>query len=198
MGKSAGKMMGIVVAHLLIALPLAGCSCSRSGAESVSSDASAVALSSGAAASFASASSDAAASAYSVDVDAGEGGQEGDGSSAEVSSSAPTVGSSGGDFGSDAPEPQPAAHEHSWEWVPQWVDVVHREAYDKPVYRWATWCHKCGCEVSDSHGKDMILQGEKGHTLTDKQVLDHYEHVEAETHQEDRGYYRCSTCGETY
>ncbi len=215
-GKSAGKMMGFFVALLLIALPLAGCSCSRQGAESTSSDASTATSASGAAASSASASSDVAASASSDDVDADEGdddsseealssggsslSSQGSGSdySWSAPSSAPSGGSSDGDSGSGSSDPQPAAHEHSWEWVPQWVDVVHREAYDKPVYRWATWCHKCGCEVSDSHGKDMILQGEKGHTLTDKQVLDHYEHVEAETHQEDHGYYRCSTCGETY
>ena len=215
-GKSAGKMMGFFVALLLVALPLAGCSCSRQGIESASSDASAAASASGAAASSTSASSDAAASASSDDVDAGE---DNDDSSEEASSSgdsssssqgggsdsswtapssAPAGGSSGGDPSSETSEPQPAAHEHSWEWVPQWVDVVHREAYDKPVYRWATWCYKCNVEVSDSHGEDMFLQGDGGHNLTDKKVLDHYEHVEAETHQEDHGYYRCSTCGETY
>lgn len=218
-GKSAGKMMGIVVALLLVALPLAGCSCSRQGAESASSDASAVASASGAAASSASASSDAAASVSSDDVDAVEGEQEGDGSSAEASfsggsslssqgggsdyswsapSSAPSGGSSGDDSGSSAPSSQPAAHEHSWEWVPQWVDVVHREAYDEPVYRWAIWCYKCDVEVAKSHNEEMLLKGETGHTLTELKVLDHYEHVEAETHQEDHGYYRCSTCGETY
>ena len=75
---------------------------------------------------------------------------------------------------------------------------MHREAYDEPVYRWATWCYKCDVEVAKSHNEEMLLKGEKGHTLTDLKVLDHYEHVEAETHQEDYGYYRCSTCGETY
>ncbi len=212
--KSAGKMMGFFVALLLVALPLAGCSCSRQGAESASSDASAATSVSGAASS-ASASTDAAAGTSSDDVDANEGDGDsseeapssGDSSSSSQGgasdsswtvSSAPSGGSSGGDSGSGTSEPQPAAHEHSWEWVPQWVDVVHREAYDKPVYRWATWCYKCNIEVSDSHGEDMFLQGDGGHNLTDKQVLDHYEHIEAETHQEDHGYYRCSTCGETY
>ena len=214
-GKSAGKMMGIIVALLLVALPLAGCACSRQEAESASSDASAATSVSGAAASSTSVSSDAAASASSDDVDAGE---DNDDSSEETSSSgdsssssqgggsdsswtasfAPSGGSSDGDSGSGASEPQPAAHEHSWEWVPQWVDVVRREAYDKPVYRWATWCPVCDCEVSDDHNKEMLLKGEAGHTLTDLKVLDHYEHVEAETHQEDHGYYRCSTCGEMY
>ena len=75
---------------------------------------------------------------------------------------------------------------------------MHREAYDEPVYRWATWCYKCDVEVAKSHNEEMLLKGETGHTLTDLKVLDHYEHVEAETHQEDHGYYRCSTCGETY
>ena len=75
---------------------------------------------------------------------------------------------------------------------------MHREAYDEPVYRWATWCYKCDVEVAKSHNEEMLLKGEKGHTLTDLKVLDHYKHVEAETHQEDHGYYRCSTCGETY
>ena len=217
-GKSAGKMMGIIVALLLVALPLAGCACSRQEADPAASQASsaASAASASAGASSALASSDAAASASSDDVDAEEGSGESieeapssgdssasnqvggsDSSWAEVPS-APSGGSSDGDSESGASEPQPAAHEHSWEWVPQWVDVVHREAYDEPVYRWATWCHKCGCEVDDCHGEEMILQGEKGHTLTDKQVLDHYVHHDAETHQEDHGYYRCSTCGETY
>ena len=198
------------MALLLVALPLAGCSCSRQGAESAASQASSAASAS-AGASSASASSDAASGAPSGDVDA----EEGDDSSEEAPSSGDSSSSnqgggpnsswaeapsapSGGDSGSGSSEPQPAAHEHSWEWVPQWVDVVHREAYDEPVYRWATWCYKCNVEVSDSHGKDMILQGDGGHNLTDKKVLDHYVHHDAETHQEDHGYYRCSTCGETY
>ena len=215
MGKSAGKMMGIIVALLLFALPLAGCACSRQEADSAASQASSAALAS-AGASSASASSDAAASASSDDVDAEEGSGESieevpssgdssasnqvggsDSSWAEVPS-APSGDSSDGDSGSGASEPQPAAHEHSWEWVPQWVDIVHREAYDEPVYRWATWCYKCDVEVAKSHNEEMLLKGEKGHTLTDLKVLDHYKHVEAETHQEDHGYYRCSTCGETY
>ena len=214
MRKTACKMTGFFMALLLVALPLAGCSCSWQGAESASSQASSAASAS-AGASSASASSDAAASASSDDVDA----EEGDDSSEEAPSSgdssssnqgggpksswaeapsAPPSGSSGGGSGSGSSEPQPAAHEHSWEWVPQWVDIVHREAYDEPVYRWATWCYKCDVEVAKSHNEEMLLKGEKGHTLTDLKVLDHYKHVEAETHQEDHGYYRCSTCGETY
>ena len=198
------------MALLLVALPLAGCSCSRQEADPAASQASSAALAS-AGASSASASSDAAASASSDDVDA----EEGDDSSEEAPSSGDSSSSnqgggpnsswaeapsapSGGDSGSGSSEPQPAAHEHSWEWVPQWVDIVHREAYDEPVYRWATWCYKCDVEVAKSHNEEMLLKGEKGHTLTDLKVLDHYKHVEAETHQEDHGYYRCSTCGETY
>ncbi len=214
-GKSAGKMMGIIVALLLVALPLAGCACSRQEADPAASQASSAASAS-AGASSASASSDAAASASSDDVDAEEGSgksieeapSSGDSSAsnqaggsdsswAEVPS-APSGGSSDGDSGSGASEPQPAAHEHSWEWVPQWVDVVHREAYDEPVYRWAIWCYKCDVEVAKSHNEEMLLKGETGHTLTELKVLDHYEHHDAETHQEDHGYYRCSTCGETY
>ena len=214
-GKSAGKMMGIIVALLLVALPLAGCACSRQEADPAASQASSAASAS-AGASSASASSDAAASASSDDVDAEEGSGESieevpssgdssasnqvggsDSSWAEVPS-APSGDSSDGDSGSGASEPQPAAHEHSWEWVPQWVDVVHREAYDEPVYRWATWCPVCDCEVSDDHNKEMLLKGETGHTLTELKVLDYYKHHDAETHQEDHGYYCCSTCGETY
>ena len=198
------------MALLLVALPLAGCSCSRQEADPAASQVSSAASAS-AGASSASASSDAAASASSDDVDA----EEGDDSSEEAPSSGDSSSSnqgggpnsswaeapsapSGGDSGSGSSEPQPAAHEHSWEWVPQWVDIVHREAYDEPVYRWATWCYKCDVEVAKSHNEEMLLKGEKGHTLTDLKVLDHYKHVEAETHQEDHGYYRCSTCGETY
>ena len=198
------------MALLLVALPLAGCACSRQEADPAASQA-ASAASASAGASSASASSDAASGAPSGDVDA----EEGDDSSEEAPSSGDSSSSnqgggpnsswaeapsapSGGDSGSGSSEPQPAAHEHSWEWVPQWVDIVHREAYDEPVYRWATWCPVCDCEVSDDHNKEMLLKGETGHTLTDLKVLDHYEHVEAETHQEDHGYYRCSTCGETY
>ena len=208
--KTACKMTGFFMALLLVALPLAGCSCSWQGAESASSQASSAASAS-AGASSASASSDAAASASSDDVDAEEGSGEsieeapssGDSSSSNQGggpnsswAEAPSA-PSGGDSGSGSSEPQAPAHEHSWEWVPQWVDVVHREAYDEPGYRWATWCPVCDCEVSDDHNKEMLLKGETGHILTDLKVLDHYEHVEAETHQEDHGYYRCSTCGET-
>ena len=209
--KTACKMTGFFMALLLVALPLAGCSCSWQGAESASSQASSAASAS-AGASSASASSDAASGAPSGDVDAEEGSGEsieeapssGDSSSSNQGggpnsswAEAPSA-PSGGDSGSGSSEPQPAAHEHSWEWVPQWVDIVHREAYDEPVYRWATWCYKCDVEVAKSHNEEMLLKGEKGHTLTDLKVLDHYKHVEAETHQEDHGYYRCSTCGETY
>ena len=204
-------MTGFFMALLLVALPLAGCSCSWQGAESAASQASSAASAS-AGASSASASSDAASGAPSGDVDAEEGSGEsieeapssGDSSSSNQGggpnsswAEAPSA-PSGGDSGSGSSEPQPAAHEHSWEWVPQWVDIVHREAYDEPVYRWATWCYKCDVEVAKSHNEEMLLKGETGHTLTDLKVLDHYEHVEAETHQEDHGYYRCSTCGETY
>ena len=178
--KTACKMTGFFMTLLLVALPLAGCSCSWQGAESASLDASTATSVSGAAASSTSASSDAAASASSDDVDAEEGSDESieeasssgdssasnqvgssDSSWAEVPS-APSGGSSGGGSESGASEPQAPAHEHSWEWVPQWVDVVHREAYDEPGYRWATWCPVCDCEVSDDHNKEMLLKGETG------------------------------------
>ena len=87
------------------------------------------------------------------------------------------------------------SHEHTWVWVSNVVTITDQEAYDEPVYRWATWCNICNCEVSDRHTADMARQGEKGHTLGDMQVLDHYEHHDAVTHTEDQGYYQCSSCG---
>ena len=75
------------------------------------------------------------------------------------------------------------------------VTIVDQDAYDEPKYRWATWCNKCNCEVSDSHNEEMIMADKYGHSLGDKQVLDYYEHYDAVTHDEDQGYYQCSTCG---
>ena len=203
MKRTAGKVMGIAVAGLLLAVPLVGCSCSRQGDEAaLASSSSSSALSAASAASDAlsedelpgedetleetasneggSSAASHGASSYSHESDGYESASLGDGSSETESSS-----------------PQPSAHEHSWEWVPQWVEVVDAEAYDEPFYRWATWCPTCGCEVSDNHNKEMMMQGEDGHTLTDLQVIDHYEHHEAETHLEDRGFYRCTSCGAT-
>ena len=75
------------------------------------------------------------------------------------------------------------------------VTIVDKDAYDEPKYRWAVWCNICDCEVSVKHTGDMSKAGEKGHTLGEKQVIDYYEHYDAVTHDEDQGYYQCSTCG---
>ena len=120
-------------------------------------------------------------------------GNTGSGSSGNSGSSGGNSGSnSGNSGGSNTP-----VHEHSWVWVPNVVTIVDREAYDEPVYKWVNWCSKCDCEVPITHTEDMGLQGNYGHSLGDKKVVDYYIHHDAETHTEDHGYYQCSGCGAT-
>ena len=141
-------------------------------------------------------------SSTEADVETSNSSEETSSSSDESTSSSTQSSSSngGGSYsnsgsGSSQTSSSEPVHEHTWVWVSNVVTVTDQEAYDEPVYRWATWCNKCNCEVSDYHTFDMADQGEYGHSLGDMQVLDHYEHHDAVTHTEDQGYYQCSSCG---
>ena len=123
----------------------------------------------------------------------GSSGNSGSSSSGNSGNSGGSSGSSSGNTGgSNTP-----VHEHSWAWVPNVVTIIDREAYDEPVYRGARWCSVCDKEVPNSHTEDMGLQGNYGHSLFTKKVVDYYIHHDAETHTEDHGYYQCSGCGAT-
>ena len=121
----------------------------------------------------------------------------GESTSNSAQSSSSNGGGSYSNSGSSSPQTSSSeqSHEHTWVWVSNVVTVTDQEAYDEPVYRWATWCNKCNCEVDNEHTGDMAEQGQYGHSLGDMQVLDHYEHHDAVTHTEDQGYYKCSSCG---
>ncbi|WP_276684644.1 hypothetical protein [Slackia piriformis] len=124
-------------------------------------------------------------------------------------SSSTASSSSGTSSASSSSKP---AHQHSWAAVTtqQWVSnpvsvwVQDSAAWDEPVYSGTYWCNKCGCAVDATHNKDMMMQGQGGHSLTVKQVQTGTIHHEATGHYEtqDQGWYetvttgyQCSGCG---
>lgn len=120
--------------------------------------------------------------------------------------------SSGGSSSGASSAPSQQAHTHTW--VPvtsqQWhsnpvsVWIQDSAAWDEPVYESTYWCTKCNCAVDWTHNKEMMMQGQGGHSLTTKDIQTGTIHHEATGHYEtqDQGWYetvttgyQCSTCG---
>lgn len=114
--------------------------------------------------------------------------QSGKGSSASAGASESSADSSSG---SGKP-----SHKHSWidDFESQYV--VDEPAWDEPIYESTYWCSACGCAVEKSHVKDMMLQGESGHSVSVKQVQVDTVHHDEKGHFEDVYVGRhCSSCG---
>ncbi len=118
-------------------------------------------------------------------------------------SQSPKSGSgSGSGKAAPAPEKKPA-HEHSWQpvtekrWVENWVTVTDQAAWDEPVYERVVVC-ACGAVFSSSAaaGEHAMAQesGQHNSHSEDRQV--DTIHHEAQTHQEDQGYYETVTVGQ--
>lgn len=198
------RSASLVVLAMVLVFALVGCSCSRqdgSASSSSADGASSVMVDTGASSS----SSEEAGAAMSLgEEDTASGGASGGketgsdaGSYVDPSPERPVVPepSPAPDPSPVAPEPAPSVHEHSWVWVPNWVTVVDQEAWDEPVYVWVDWCPTCGCQVPYTHTEDTALSTGMGHSTTERQVIDHYDHHDAITHEEDHGAYQCDQCG---
>ena len=121
------------------------------------------------------------------------------------SSNAGSSSSSSGSGNSSSGGSSKPAHEHDWQpvtdkqWVPNMVTVTDKAAWDEPVYEYVTVC-KCGEVFKDSHdwadhNEEYAIQGIGGHNSHGEKRQTGTVHHDAETHQEDQGYYETITTG---
>ena len=154
------------------------------------------------------AGADAAQQADQADAQGDAGASGNAGATATSGGSGSTGNNASGNTGSSSGSSKPAAkpaHEHDWQpvtekrWVPNMVTVTDKAAWDEPVYEYVTVC-KCGEVFKDSHdwadhNEEYAIQGIGGHNSHGEKRQTGTVHHDAETHQEDQGYYETITTG---